>query len=189
MMTDIQRGSAPPDFRALFEAGPGCYLVLSPDLRIVAVSEAYLSATRTVREQIVGRGVFEVFPDNPDDPTASGVPNSRASFERVVAEGTSDTMPVQRHDIRRPESEGGGFEARYWSPINSPVFGPDGQLAWIIHRVEDVTEFMRLKQAGTASDQQTAELRGKAERMEADVLARSWRWPRPAAGSRRSTPR
>ena len=175
-MADIQHDSAPPDFRALFEEGPGCYLVLSPDLRIVAVSEGYLSATRTVREQIVGRGVFEVLPDNPDDPTASGVPNTRASFERVIAEGVSDSMPVQRHDIRRSDGE---FETRYWSPINTPIFGVDpmsstGQLAWIIHRVEDVTEFVRLKQAETASDQQTAELRGNAERMEAEVLARSW---------------
>ena len=27
-------------------------------------------------------------------------------------------MPVQKYDIRRPETEGGGFEERYWSPVN-----------------------------------------------------------------------
>ena len=32
----------PPDFRALFEAVPGLYLVLSPTFTIVAVSDAYL---------------------------------------------------------------------------------------------------------------------------------------------------
>jgi PAS domain-containing protein len=57
-----------PDFRALFEAAPGSYLVLDPGLRVVAVSDAYLRATMTEREAIAGRGIFDVFPDNPDDP-------------------------------------------------------------------------------------------------------------------------
>ena len=44
-----------PDFRALFEGAPDLYLVLAPDLKIVAVSDAYLRATMTTREGIVGR--------------------------------------------------------------------------------------------------------------------------------------
>lgn len=58
-----------PDFRALFESAPGLYLVLTPDFTIVAVSDAYLQATMTKREEIVGRGLFDVFPDNPEEPT------------------------------------------------------------------------------------------------------------------------
>src|SRR5689334_6919264 len=70
---DRARDSARPvDFRVLFESAPGLFLVLDPELRIVAVSDAYLAATMTVRDNIVGRGIFEVFPDNPDDPTANG---------------------------------------------------------------------------------------------------------------------
>ena len=57
-----------PDYQALFEAAPGLYLVLNAGLTIVAVSTAYAEATLTRREEIVGRGMFEVFPDNPDDP-------------------------------------------------------------------------------------------------------------------------
>src|SRR5687767_10324082 len=73
-----------PDFRRLFESAPGLYLVLTPQLRIVAVSDAYLRATMTEREAILGRGLFEVFPDNPDDPAADGVRNLRASLDRVA---------------------------------------------------------------------------------------------------------
>ena len=29
-------------------------------------------------------------------------------------------------DIHRPQAEGGEFEVRYWSPINSPVVDEDG---------------------------------------------------------------
>src|SRR5579864_1475111 len=111
-----------PDFRRLFESAPGLYLVLTPDLRIVAVSDAYLSATMTQREQIISRRLFDVFPDNPDDASATGVRNLSASLARVLKNRVPDTMAVQKYDIRRPESEGGGFEERYWSPVNLPVF-------------------------------------------------------------------
>src|SRR5438094_2933979 len=99
----------------------------------------------TTRAAILGRGLFEVFPDNPDDPAATGVQNLRASLDRVLRHRAPDTMAVQQYDIRRPETEGGGFEERYWSPVNCPVFDRAGELAYIIHRVEDVTDFVRLK--------------------------------------------
>jgi two-component system sensor kinase FixL len=131
------------DFRALFQGAPGLYLVLTPDFTIVGVSDAYLRATMTEREAIVGRGVFDVFPDNPDDAAATGVTNLRASLQRVLRNRQPDGMALQKYDVRRPD---GTYEERYWSPLNSPVLGPDGALRWIIHRVEDVTEVVRLRQ-------------------------------------------
>ena len=163
---DAQAGLSQLHFRSLFESAPGCYLVLDPELVIVAVSDAYLRATMTRREEILGRGLFEVFPDNPDDPQATGVGNLRASLDRVRRDRVADTMAVQQYDIRRPESEGGGFEVRYWSPLNTPVLAADGQLAFIIHRVEDVTEFVRLQEVGT-------EQRQRNERMRTEILQRS----------------
>ena len=70
----------------------------------------------TRRGDILGRGIFEVFPDNPDDPDATGVRNLRESFDRVIRTKQPDAMAVQKYDIRRPESEGDGFEERFWSP-------------------------------------------------------------------------
>ncbi len=159
-------------FQALFEASPGLFLVLKPDLTIAAVSDAYLAATMTRREDIVGRGLFDVFPDNPDDPAATGARNLRASLDRVRTDRAADTMAVQKYDIRRPQSEGGGFEERYWSPVNSPVLGPGGEIAYIIHRVEDVTEFVRQKQASTGREGVVQQLRARTEQMEADIFLR-----------------
>lgn len=141
------RPPAEPDFRLLFESVPNLYLVLAPDadFTIVAVSEPYLRATMTERAKILGRGIFEVFPDNPDDPDATGVANLRASLHRALQRRVPDTMAVQKYDIRRPESAGGGFEERHWSPVNSPVIGPDGAVAYLIHRVEDVTALAMLE--------------------------------------------
>jgi signal transduction histidine kinase/CheY-like chemotaxis protein len=146
--------SAEPDFRVLFESAPGSFLVLRPDAHftIVAVSDAYLRATLTQRADILGRGLFEVFPDDPDDPTADGTRQLLASLKRAIATRAYDTMAVQRYAIRRPEAEGGGFEERHWSPVNTPVIGADGAVRYIIHRVEDVTEFVRAEQHGTAME-------------------------------------
>src|SRR5215208_23094 len=140
-------GLPTPDFRALFESAPGLYLVLAPDFTIVAVSDAYLQATMTTRHAIVGRHIFEVFPDNPADPDATGTTNLRASLTRVLQHRRPDTMAVQKYDIRRPDADGQAFEERYWSPVNSPVLRDDA-VVYIIHRVEDVTEFVRLEQDG-----------------------------------------
>ena len=162
-----------PDFRLLFQATPGLYLVLDPELRIVAVSDAYLRATMTKREEILGRGIFEVFPDNPDDPSATGVRNLRTSLERVLREKVPDAMAVQQYDIRRPESEGGAFEQRHWSPVNSPVLDCDKKVLYIIHRVEDVTEFVRLKQQEIAHEKLTEDLRTRTGQMEAEIYQRA----------------
>lgn len=163
----------PVDFQMLFEQAPGLYLVLDPDLRIVAVSDAYLAATITVREQILGRGIFEVFPDNPDDPQATGVGNLRSSLERVRRDRVRDAMAVQKYDIERPGEDGGGFEIRYWSPVNSPVLDPSGELRYVIHQVEDVTEFVRLEEGRSEEAAVTSELRDRTARMEAEILRRS----------------
>ncbi len=128
------------DFRALFESAPDLYLVLTPELTIVAVSDAYTRATMTQRETIVGRPLFDVFPLNPETPGATGVRNLSASLERLRRHGLTDAMPIQKYDIARPAADGGGFETRFWLSTNSPVYGPSGGLAYIIHRTEDVTD-------------------------------------------------
>ena len=122
-----------PDFRALFDAIPGAYLVLLPDdpiYTIVCANNAYAQATLVEPKEIVGRGLFEVFPDNPDHPQASGVQNLQASLRQVLATKAPHTMPAQKYDIRRPGVHG-VFEERYWSPINTPMLRSDGTVGFI----------------------------------------------------------
>ena len=174
-MTNPPAAPPAPDFRTLFEAAPASYLVLTPgpDFSIVAVSDAYLRATMTRRESILGQRLFDVFPDNPDDPAATGARNLRASLERVMRERVADTMAVQKYDIRKPETEGQDFEERYWSPVNSPVFNGGDDVKFIIHRVEDVTEFVRLKQSDAEQTRANEELRTRSGHMEAEIVFRA----------------
>lgn len=134
------------DFKTLFEASPGLYLVLLPNdphFTIVAVSDNYLSTTLTKREDIVGRDLFEVFPDNPNDQGANGVANLKASFGKVIKYKTPDVMSKQKYDI--PNPDGTGFEERHWRVCNSPVCNSEKDVKYIIHSVMDVTGFLRSK--------------------------------------------
>ena len=155
-----------PDFQLLFEASPEVLLVLLPDaprFTMVAATESRLAATHTTRDTTIGRSLFEIFPDNPDDPEASGARNLRASLERVVATRAPDTMAVQKYDIRTAD---GAFEVKYWSPKNIPVLSAAGDVRYILHRVEDVTDLVHATQEG-------AELKDRTQRMEREVVARS----------------
>ncbi|MBV8994560.1 MAG: response regulator [Pseudonocardiales bacterium] len=143
-------------------------------LVIVAVNEAYLAATATDRNALLGRPIFDAFPDNPDDPTADGVRNLRRSLETVLATGQADTMALQRYDIPIDRNDAKEhFVERYWSPINAPVSGTDGRLTHIIHRVEDVTGFVQLHGVDRNRQRTAAELQMRAERMEADLFVRA----------------
>jgi PAS domain S-box-containing protein len=161
------------DFQAIFDASPGNYLLLDPNFIIVGVNQCYLTATMTKREEIIGRGLFEIFPDNPGDPSADGVRNLRASLQRVLTEKQPNRMPVQHYDIRRPEAEGGGFEERHWSPLNSPVLDEQGSVRYIIHWVEDVTEFVRLKRQMSEQNLWKEEVHTRARTIDAEVYLRT----------------
>jgi PAS domain S-box-containing protein len=162
-----------PDFERVFQSCPDLTIVLDPDLNIVAASDAYLHATMTTREDIIGCNVFDIFPDNPAEEGASGVKNLRASFVSVIQNRVADSMEIQRHDIRKRKIDGGAFEERHWKLVNSPVFDEAGNVAYIFHRVEDVTEFVRLREQNLERMKENTELRSRTNHLEAEVYRRA----------------
>jgi CheY-like chemotaxis protein len=132
------RTSLEPDFRALFAALPGLFLVIAPDTRrtIIAANDAYRRATGTFDTPLVGRSLFELFPDDPTRPDG-GVHELAASFTRAIATKHEDTIPVHRLDVRRAD---GGHEERWWSSTSAPLLDEDGNVRCVIHRVEDLTD-------------------------------------------------
>jgi PAS domain S-box-containing protein len=136
-----------PAFRQTFDQAPHPYLLLKPELVIADANAAYLAATLTRKGDIVGCGLFEVFPDNPDLDEADGVVNLGRSLETVLATQAPHRMARQRYDVRNRD---GAFEERWWEPLNAPIFDIDGRLSLILHHVRDVTAEVR---AGAETDQ------------------------------------
>ncbi|MEV7443235.1 SpoIIE family protein phosphatase [Streptomyces sp. NPDC091204] len=138
------------DYEAVFQALPGAVALLTPDLVYLDANDAFLAMSGRTREQLIGRYLFDVFPDNPGDPAATGMRNLRASLERVATTGKPDTMALQRYDVEHA-GRPGVWEERYWSPVNVPVLAPDGSVALLFHRVEEVTELIGAR-GGTRTD-------------------------------------
>lgn len=109
-----------PDFQNFFESAPISYLVLNPDFNIVAVSNAYLSATMAKRSDVVGRNLFKVIAENPH---AIGVSDLRESLNRVIQQKKSDSI-----------------ETMYMKSVNSPILNAAGELTHIMHQLIESEE-------------------------------------------------
>jgi hypothetical protein len=71
------------------------------------------------------------------------VEHLRASLQRVLTEGTSDTMAEQRYDVQDHFSKSGAWAERYWRPVNVPIFGSGSrEIVYVVHRVHGVTRFV-----------------------------------------------
>lgn len=130
------------DYELVFHLMPGMCLVLNPAFTIIAQNADHKAATLSLARDVVGKNLFEAFPDNPADSGAEGVALVRASLLRVLKTLTQDTMPVVRYDVQ-PAT--GVFRPRWWSITNTPILGDDGYVRWIINRAEDVTELVELR--------------------------------------------
>lgn len=176
VLNQMQHKVDAKDFRNLFVLAPELYLVLlsdGPKFTIVAASDAYTHQIKIKREEILGKGIFDIFPNNINDPMTSWIRDLRSSLNRVVEFRAADFMAMHEYDIYRPELEGGGIEKRYWSPENSPVLDSEGRVVYIIHRVEDVTQIAGLKQRNTKPEGPKEELRPISDKMESEILSQA----------------
>ncbi|WP_431676861.1 PP2C family protein-serine/threonine phosphatase [Kitasatospora sp. KL5] len=158
------------DYGAAFRATPSPMLVLTPGLVMADANDAYLRVTGRSRGELVGRALFDVFPGDPDDGDDTGAGLLRASLDRVLATRKADSMPMQKYGVDRTDLPG-VFEARYWSTLNTPVLGEDGEVVLIVHRVEEVTALVR--QLVELHDGAVPMGLTREDRMAADLFARA----------------
>ncbi|MEX5719891.1 SpoIIE family protein phosphatase [Geodermatophilus maliterrae] len=152
-----------PDWARVFDVAPAPFLLLTPDLVIVHANRARLEATATTLEATVGRHLFDVFPMRPDDPSADGLRNLEASLEQARDTGRPVTMGIQRYDIPLPD---GTWDERFWSPVNVPVLDDAGRVVSLLHRSDDITDYVRLRGEADRGQRRVAEV-------EADLLSRT----------------
>lgn len=127
-------------FKQIFNHLPGRYLILNPDLIIAAVSNSYLESTHTSRTEILNKYIFDIFPDNPATPEAKATEKLNASLQKVLSSGKPDVLDIQHYDIPKRAEQADEFETRYWSSSNIPVLDDEGNVEFIIHSIEDITE-------------------------------------------------
>lgn len=127
------------NFKALFEEAPGLIMVLNPSFTILAISDAYVEATYTKREDLFGKHFFDVFQDTKN---TTAVAETKASLEYVLKNKKPHVIPMLRMEIK---NLAGVLEEKYWNPINKPILTKDNQVQYIVHIIKDLTEFVKLE--------------------------------------------
>jgi PAS domain S-box-containing protein len=148
------------DFATLFDASPNPYVLLSPDLTIVTMNQAYLEATMRERDDIVGRTMFDAFPS---DPASESHQLLLGSLDRVLRTGARDELALIRYDIELPS---GGYDERYWSATHTPLLH-ESRVAYILQHTVDVTELQRLRTFAAEAGRYSRDEAGVFERANA----------------------
>ncbi len=140
-----QKSAFIPEILKVFETIPDPYLVLSPTLNVLTASDAYLTLTSSDRQEVLGRDVFEIFPDTDHLLQAHFSKNLKFSLQKVI-----DTRRPHQMDLLPITwllSQNTKSEVQYWQSVNTPVLDEEGALLYILHQVNDVTEqFNNLQQ-------------------------------------------
>jgi PAS domain S-box-containing protein len=135
-----------PDFKLVFEHMPGNSILVAADeprFTILAVTNDHLAPMGKNRVDMLGRGLFEVFPGNPEDIAGNGEAALRASFAKILAGAQEDQLPAYRYDIKDPA---GRFAEYHWQVMNKPVLDGNGNLLYILHTAEDVTQSVKVRE-------------------------------------------
>jgi PAS domain S-box-containing protein len=134
-------------YKATFNKIAAAILLIDVDAplyTILDVNDAYLMATNSTREALVGKSVFAAFPANPSDEDAKNIKMTIDSFEAAIHTKTTHTMCDYRYDI--PIRGTDQFEERYWTTSNTPVLDEFGNVSYLIHSPANVTELIKLRQ-------------------------------------------
>jgi diguanylate cyclase (GGDEF)-like protein/PAS domain S-box-containing protein len=134
------------DAVAVLESAPYPFLLLATDLTITDANAALLRAAGKVREEVIGRYLFDAFPADPDDPDNSNQQTILASIERVIQTRQPDTIMVVRYPVSRQSTQGPVFDDRYWSVAHTPILDDQGKVRLIVHNPIEVTKLCTPKQ-------------------------------------------
>lgn len=160
------------NFQRLFDALSSPHMVLDREWRFVAANAAYERVTMRRREELMGRGLFELFPNE-----GEGGRRLKASFSRVFETGETDTVAFIPYDIPRPEAQGGGMEKRYWTATHIPIRDAGGAIAFLMQNTVDVTDIVRLREAANlpfrSGETQLLERAREAEEQHRALMAES----------------
>jgi two-component sensor histidine kinase len=163
--------SGPIDFQSVFDRIPSPYMLLDMDLRFIAANRTYLQTTQRRWEDLAGAYLFDAFPGEGEHRR-----RLETSILRARDTGQVDMLPHLPYAIQRPQTLGGGFEARIWSCTHTPIVGDHGEVLYVLQHTQDVTEIQRLKDVAFAGRVPTAasmlgdEVLGRAELVQAQSL-------------------
>ncbi|HEX8822077.1 MAG TPA: response regulator [Archangium sp.] len=159
------------DSQKLFDSAPAPLMVLDRELKYVAANQAYLTATALRREEIIGRNVFEVLPQDTSTSDQDSPRKLRDSLERVLTRRMPDLLAMTVQPISRVTETGPVLEKRVWTYSHQPLLDAAGNVAFILQHAVDVTD-LRATNSGKGAPE--ARLEGVSPEQLASLLGQAW---------------
>jgi|GEM_PF-4605272 len=131
------------NLQKLFDTVPAAYLVLSPELAIVAASDRYLRIIESSREKLIGRSLVSDFGQPQNQPWIGDARQLLTSLRRVRETGKRHRFFLREQPWNRsglPESS-----KKIWRATTSPICDLGGNLSCLFHRLERVNDPRRSK--------------------------------------------
>ncbi|CAN5923631.1 PAS domain S-box protein [soil metagenome] len=118
------------DAAKVLAAGQGAELALTPDLTVIACTEAYARALGVPSDALVGQSVRDAFAEGPDLERLVGSLEAVRRTRRTVHLPAS-TLAPSNHG-RLPAAPG-------LAAVSMPILDVDGDVKWILHSLETVS--------------------------------------------------
>lgn len=128
------------DYKNLFQSLSAAYIVFGvddPTFTILEENEAHAVIAMQKRDNVVGRPLFDVFPDTSDAYLKTGVSELIESIRKVIRTGEPDVMPTLSYDLKNPNGE---LQQMFWHVSHHPIFNDKGHVEAVYQATEDITE-------------------------------------------------
>ncbi|MCH7412260.1 PAS domain S-box protein [Belliella sp. R4-6] len=144
--------------KKIFDASPLPSLLIranDPFFTLVDANESYYKISNSTQEDLIGKGLFEAFPQNPNENSGATVKLLDAIKTVMVTKETYNA-PIQKYDI--PIRGTDQFEVRYWDPVFIPILNEKKEVSHILHTTENVSIAVQAEKALSLSNKKLNDL-------------------------------
>lgn len=120
------------NYQRVFRSLPDTDVLLSSDLVVIDATDVYLESTSKQRDKIVGKGLFDNFPESEG---SEGAERLQKNIKLAISTGKTQVFPTFRYDIL---DKNGNMEKRFWRTISVPIRYNENRI-YVLHRLSDVS--------------------------------------------------
>lgn len=147
------------EFENIFNFIPGIYFILDINFNILTINNECEGNIVNSKKEIIGLSFFKIFYNKSNKIEAKSLEILKKYLYNVIKEKCSNYISVQKYNILKNISNNSTYEERYLRFLNTPVLSDNGKVDFIIVKVDDVTDSMKLKLLNIKSNEDFLGLR------------------------------
>ena len=131
------------DYQQAFERSPAPSLLLSCDLQIITCNAAFEQAVGLLRDALIGRPLFEMFPGRGQQQQVL-----LQSFQQVLSSAAAHQIPLLEYHLSTHAS----LSHEYWTTTHTPLLDDTGAVTAILCQPLNISELVLLREQLAQTD-------------------------------------